>query len=1444
MKLHPRSMSYNGAYNYSPYYQTGGDGGRGQDSYQNPTASISRYASGYGASNPTTNQPQQPSYNQPSQQSSNTPVTTALDRSAVSYSRYGSNSGSNQYQDLRGEYNFTDRSSAGNTPLGNLAHASSLEQDARNSAAPRDSRSLQQIIDYNRSQNRQSNVSPLYGTNAPVNYGHQRSDSRGTESPGIPPYRNQASTDTSVANQSQYLQHGTNAGYSAPAVAYTTTQDVPQNTPNINSYSSYQPNTEGQSSNAYYPQVSRPASGQSYRAQAPNTQISQSVNHSPPVSANRVPPSVSASHVSPGTTVRSDPAASQQRQYLDRRPSASPAQSSNQHTNHHTNSPASRYPAPASTTQNSYSGAKNSTSVQHLPNTRPEARTSISSEEQIPATVDPSHVFNQQEYQRRQAAAAAEVAARKAAEEDRSKKVAEAEDSRKAAEAAAALKRVSESQISATRDSELSREEQMAAEMRQMIEKMRDYKSKDPTLFSSIWEQVKKTQPAGSVPSAPPLSAKDIPSVPAPHSQANGVNEILSPSPAPDADGELPDLGKFPALRRRRGGKSDSPARRRKSAGKPLKDSSPKINGLQSDPPIDPAIIEASNRSEQQPTPNLQPNSTIPPANGIPPDQNRQVVYVSGTGPRATPPADSSLQTAIASVAPPASTEQRPSTQDMHPVQTPAPTSSSVGKTSWPEHKKWDLAVAAKNILLSMPVNSSKAKSISPEQILAYLNENPSYEQLCQMIESKGLIIGRGHFARSLLEAVPGMAGGVHQQRQALASRPPASYLNSQHPNGAGNDTLASQVNSKFLDQNQRTVSNKAPTAQMTPSSIEAPPIVEEKPKAPLTKQEMARKRNIVDIVDLSQLSDDDMPPPPKAPRIDETSFHSHSPVPSSGSDPFHGFRRTDTPNSIPGPPNFQPDPRHLQSYTSPYFNPILPPPPPPPPPFALPSTRQRELTNSEGIVQQVDDSKAMKRRRYNPKTVVRDVLIAAGRHPTENPLNYHLNILRKTFKHVNDVSDLDTFRWDLVDPGEPLPAAIAKDSHDVPNAGLIDEADGNEADDEDQDVRHDAGQNPNNGAAESSVTIAAPVAASQLGTQTPKLLGPQRKRRSKQSGLPMDKPLMSSGLNGSVNHPVKESSPKTPSSVPQSTPLQDGSGSTGIRRRGRPPGSRNKNPRKSIGTPSQSNGMPPLARINTTPARPSGLRNSIASTDGVAIVVPSPSPSIVDQSSQKRRGRPPKKSTPKSSQQSTPIHRVYKCQWGSCPAELHNLETLRKHVNKHGNISKDGDAPFPCLWKGCGKAVTAQESNNNDEEEEEPEHQPLTFATHDIWTKHMEKRHIADYAWKLGDGPSLRSDSDMSDYLSDSIANRQVTPIIHKQGRPDPLPLTASSKAEKVYHQAHGITTELEKAQAFLEASQRRRESFGPGLDRGGATFVTKRKRELLDDSSGPLRKVQKGGE
>lgn len=1033
----PRSMSYNG-YNYSPYYQSNTNDGRGPDSYQNSASTTGRYQnSSYSSpNNQSVRQPQQ------QQQSSHTPTTTSADRSAASYSSYGDSSGTNQYQNLRGGYGYPAPPPVETSALGNLAHASSLEQDSRNGAGTKENGSLQHIIDYNRTQFRHRNsASPLYGAaNSNVSYSHQRSDSAGAACSGVPYGRDSVTSDRSASASSQQPQYVTTAGSSNQTVAYASTQGYPESI--SASYSSYQPTSHEQRQSTHYTQPARPASGQSYHVRGSDSLLNQQATQAPMYSttqASTAPASYVSSQNAHSTYWQEPSTPSQQRQHGDRGSAGSPAQISGR-----TSLPA---PSTTATTQRAHLLATG------VVNNQESSRTPVPTEEQAPRTVDPSHVFNHQEYQRRQAEAAA-AAAKKAAETQRAREAAEVEEeNRKATEATAALKRVSDNHSNGAASSETNREEQMAAEMRQMIEKMREYKSTDPSLFSSIWEQVKKTQPAGSVPAAPPLSAKDIPSTAA---QPNRANGLFSPSSAPSSgvEGEMPDLGKFPAQRRRRGGKTDSPARIRKSKGNSKTTDSPPIHGSWSSPPIDPAIIEASNHSQRQGMQALQ--GAVPEALATPQSagQDRQVIYVSGAGPRApqNPPPSISLS---------------------GPAPTPAvvQTPTAPGKTAWPEHKKWDLAVAAKSILLAIPVNSAKAKNISPEQILSYLNKNPSYEELCRMIESKGLIIERGHFARCLLEAVPGMGGGM-QQRPVLANRRPAASLDTTQ-NGAGLARSAPPSSLQYLNSKQFTIptppknvrTSIAPTAQMTPAASQPSttpqmPATEEKLAVPLTKQEQARKRNILDIVDLSQLSDDEMlpPPPPKVHGQDEQSE----------------VQRPPALNGIPTPTStLQTLGRRPTTYSTPAGNsqysysplpanpryPYTPLPPLPPPRSAAPSqlalARQRELVTREDIVQPIDDIKARKRKGYNPKTIVRDVLIAAGRHPTMQPLNYHLDSLRKTFKHVNDMSDLSTFRWDLVDPGEPRPAPLVsgiRESRPQTELGG-DNIDGNNADNEDQEV-------------------------------------------------------------------------------------------------------------------------------------------------------------------------------------------------------------------------------------------------------------------------------------------------------------------------------------------------------------------------------------------------------
>lgn len=77
-----------------------------------------------------------------------------------------------------------------------------------------------------------------------------------------------------------------------------------------------------------------------------------------------------------------------------------------------------------------------------------------------------------------------------------------------------------------------------------------------------------------------------------------------------------------------------------------------------------------------------------------------------------------------------------------------------------------------------------------------------------------------------------------------------------------------------------------------------------------------------------------------------------------------------------------------------------------------------RNALFQEDIVQPIHKRRdALRRSKYDPETIARDVLLATGGHPNMDPLNGHLDILRKRSRVVNLKSNMGTFRWDLVDP-------------------------------------------------------------------------------------------------------------------------------------------------------------------------------------------------------------------------------------------------------------------------------------------------------------------------------------------------------------------------------------------------------------------------------------------
>ena len=463
--------------------------------------------------------------------------------------------------------------------------------------------------------------------------------------------------------------------------------------------------------------------------------------------------------------------------------------------------------------------------------------------------------------------------------------------------------------------------------------------------------------------------------------------------------------------------------------------------------------------------------------------------------------------------------------------------------TMWPEDNKKALAEAAKSALEARPANAGII--ITSDEIHGLLDQNPSYIELCEIIESKGFVIDRGQFARILLSAVPGLNGPSSARVRGTTARPPSgpepSTSEGHQPTGypdappssiedperTRNDPKPSQIHYqpvtinglaltqfrangrhnheasappaltngavttlqvasysspaiqspapiasgssksvRFTDERkiiQASVTadkcgrlkreqiinsptsasparNKRRVAQMTlgtgtPHAVInmpiPPPSQPKPPTPPLTKEDMARKRSFNDIVDLTQdLSDDDDPwERAKRQRVGEGSHTSLANISASAEqvpmaentitvpnptsltpwdnpDHFRTLLLGDSPNLTSNITNTQSPPSNAYADISQFkYQPLLP-------------QSQNEHLRTADVVKPMRRENALRRSLYNAKTLARDILISAGRHPTEKPLNAHLEILQKNFQKVDTTSDLSTFRWDLVDPG------------------------------------------------------------------------------------------------------------------------------------------------------------------------------------------------------------------------------------------------------------------------------------------------------------------------------------------------------------------------------------------------------------------------------------------
>lgn len=487
-------MSYNNGYNqYSPYswqQQSNGQDGRGQ--YQNTSRLSGPYPSNsyqpLSAYQTSVERQTQPSLPQPAK----APVN--------SYGSQGYGNFNTTEPDSRDTQASYVGSRADTSAMGNLAYAS-------------------QVIDYNRTQT-PTNHSNTYasGTNSglPVAYGDTRAESRGLGST-----RNQNATQPQ--SYPPYLTAGGASSYSTQGYSSTNGKDSP-------AQQQYMPSHVRPGNNASQPP--RPASGQA--VQRPSSRTSVQSSHSPQISNMQANNQAAyPSIVSPKIGVRDQNAYNRTPASASQQPAHHPSSSENPTNPKPTNTTSQYRPHPPASISVPPQRAENKMNTQYAPQTqsrqeqykpgpdtqRPAninaqangytSQQATPVESHHPATVDPNQVFNEVEYRRRQAEAEAARKSAEAAKQAAASKATEVPTSHSSdapniqggGERAQSMQSQPSDVMQAaqafmgtasTGDPDSAKKDQMELEMKQMIEKMRDYKAKDPSLFSQIWEQVKK----------------------------------------------------------------------------------------------------------------------------------------------------------------------------------------------------------------------------------------------------------------------------------------------------------------------------------------------------------------------------------------------------------------------------------------------------------------------------------------------------------------------------------------------------------------------------------------------------------------------------------------------------------------------------------------------------------------------------------------------------------------------------------------------------------------------------------------------------------------------------------------------------------------------------------------------------------------------------------------
>lgn len=946
-----------------------------------------------------------------------------------------------------------------------------------------------------------------------------------------------------------------------------------------------------------------------------------------------------------------------------------------------------------------------------------------------PTFIDPTSIFDpyaQERERRRQAAERAAVEAKKQVEEDARRKAAEEKEAAEAAarkksqEQADTQKKEAAAKSNAKARSKgtpapapapasaaqtpQSEKERMAAELKGMMEQMKAIQSKDPSLFKELWDTMRKPGPTVAPVSVDTPSPPALPqTTPVPNRQISGAISVTTTPTQPAEEGKTP--------------KSRNKGPRVGADGQPLfLNGYPVIveNNPEGLPDLGRFPAERRVRHSYAKKNKVSVGESVAPTNAVPAPTTPAVNAAAASTYRKplSPPKPMTL--ASTPNATPAALSQVYQTTEVDSAGRNSGSKTGSG-TLWPLEKRNALTSTALRVLKAIPEN--QGHPITGYDLQKMLERNPSYLELCQQLEAKGLKFNRGHFARELLNSVPDLkassqaaangttasgqtaavnlgAAAIQVQNAAAVTAPapaplpprPASQLPQSNPQSQPMQPL------QYIQYTPAPPHGAHPQQPFGPSLgvwVQTPtpaynagkmyppgkgygpsknvPRYSGRPEpAPGSKEAAARKRDFSELIDLTELGDDDTyMVPDKYARLNGPDSDDEV-----ATDPFQAYhnRNQTAPNPQPAPPGaassvgqprrYGPGAGH-QGPSLPYAT------------DALPVSRQGGLL----LAKPLNRDEALKKQFYDPKTVARDILIASGRHPSERPLNVHLAGLLG--KYIELDSDVNTFEWDEIDPGgHPTPKV---EVGDVPaskprfklgqrvlknkkcrSGAVIDRPRGPM-----NTEKHakDADPLPSKTALESS---------NGLTSDSPTIKQQVRRDKFTKTSSKLRQSLLASDETATPAQFDPTRPPSTPKPVMSQEPVH--------RKRGRPPGSKNKFP-SVAGLKAQADSLKPT-------------------TDGTTI-------------------------------QTTPVVKdKFKCKWKKCSTVLHNLDTLRKHIGRvHRPSSTDLSRDYTCWWKKCRYLKQDEETG-----------EWTTTKAYDRWEdwlKHIEKEHVTPIAAKWGDGPA-----------------------------------------------------------------------------------------------------------